>query len=85
MELIPAIEAAFLSRGYAVADAAAVFTARDWWELKSARVKWAGYRREQQGLSIPDDLASVVRCVQQGLWPALTGLDARTGGREEGS
>jgi hypothetical protein len=70
--LPPAIEAAFVSRGYALADAA-VFTVPDWWELKSARVKWRQYRSGKANDG-SDDLQAVVRRVRDRLRPALAAL-----------
>jgi hypothetical protein len=68
-----AIEAAFVSRGYALTDAA-VFAAPDWWELKSARVKWAEYRRGRPADDGTDDLQAVVDRLHQRLRPALRTL-----------
>jgi hypothetical protein len=82
-DLVPAIEAAFLSRGYALADAG-VLSAPDWWGLKSARVKWADFRRERADLDVPDDLQAVVGRVHERLRPALRALGGITeaeGGR----
>jgi hypothetical protein len=76
-ELIPAIEAAFLSRGYSLTDAVKVFTAPDWWELKSARVKWREYRRGQPAIGGADDLPAVVERVHERLGPALNALEER--------
>jgi hypothetical protein len=75
-ELGPALRAAFVSRGYAGSAAAAVFTAADWWGLKSARVRWAEYRRSLDEADIPDDLPAVVRGVEERLRPALRALVA---------
>jgi hypothetical protein len=69
-DLVPAIEAAFVSRGYALTDAA-VFRKPDWWGLKSARVKWSAYRLAEDTLDIPDDLRAVVQRVGERLQPAL--------------
>jgi hypothetical protein len=71
--LAPAIEAAFVSRGYAPADAD-VFTAPDWWELKSARVKWREFRRRSPTNDAADDLRAVVDRVHERLQPALAAL-----------
>jgi hypothetical protein len=71
--LPPAIEAAFVSRGYALADAS-VFTALDWWELKSARVKWTAYRHSGPTNDDDDDLRTVVDRVHERLRPALRAL-----------
>src|SRR5262249_54717240 len=48
-DLVAAIRAAFLSRGYGMAAAAAVFATAGWWDQKSTRVKWAAFQREQPG------------------------------------
>jgi Nucleotidyl transferase AbiEii toxin, Type IV TA system len=77
--LTAAIEAAFLSRGYAVADAIAVFTMPDWWSLKSARVKWTEYRRAQPTAEGADNLQAIVHRVHAGLKPALRALNERAG------
>jgi hypothetical protein len=74
-----AIEAAFVSRGYALTDAA-VFTATDWWELKSARVKWAEYRRDRPTDDGADDLRALVDRVHQRLRPALRTLGVENEG-----
>jgi hypothetical protein len=76
-ELIPAIEAAFLSRGYSVTDAEAMFTTPDWWELKSARVKWREYRSSQPTTHGMDDLQTVVNQAHERLRPALNALKER--------
>jgi hypothetical protein len=72
--LPPAIEAAFLSRGYQVRDAAAVFTSAGWWDLKGARVRWREYRQETEAVTIPEDLRTVVGEVQRRLGAALAAL-----------
>jgi hypothetical protein len=82
-ELIPAIEAAFLSRGYSLVDAVKVFTAPDWWELKSARVKWREYRSRQPAAHGADDLPPVVDRVLERLRPALEALKERVEGGEQ--
>jgi hypothetical protein len=77
--LTAAIEAAFLSRGYTLADATAVFTMPDWWSLKSARVKWTEYRRAQPTAEGADNLQAIVHRVHAGLKPALRALNERAG------
>jgi hypothetical protein len=82
-EWLPAaIEAAFVSRGYAVTDAAAVFTTPGWWELKSARVKWREHRRNGSAADEVEELQGVVGRVQERLRPALQQLQRNTS-REE--
>jgi hypothetical protein len=80
-DLAPAIEAAFSSRGYSIADAVEIFTAPRWWELKSARVKWREYLRSGPGGT--DDLQGVVRRVHDRLRPAFDLLGAGSEGREQ--
>jgi hypothetical protein len=72
--LTPAIEAAFLSRGYQLRDAPVVFTTPGWWEVKAARVKWREYRRSPRGAEAPEELGAVVDGVRRRLWPVLAGL-----------
>jgi Nucleotidyl transferase AbiEii toxin, Type IV TA system len=78
-DLAVAIEAAFRSRGYELAAAEAVFTTPGWWDLKSARVKWADYQRGSPDLAIPNNLAAVVQEVYEALRPALRMLAGSTG------
>ncbi len=66
-DLAPAIEAAFVSRGYALADAWGVFTTPNWWEPKSAFVKWAEFRQSQPDMPVPEDLGMVARTVYEKL------------------
>jgi hypothetical protein len=77
-DLIPAIDAAFRSRGYPVSDAVTVFDRANWWELKSARVKWMEYRRAHDHLKISDNLETVLNRVHQALRLALTALEGKT-------
>jgi Nucleotidyl transferase AbiEii toxin, Type IV TA system len=69
--LPPAIEAAFVSRGYRVADAAELFE-RPHWSTKTARVRWGAQNRGR----LPE-LPQVLAEVRQGLAPALVVLAAR--------
>jgi hypothetical protein len=73
-DLVAALRAAFLSRGYTLADAVAVFTTAEWWPQKSARVKWTAFRRAQPECDVADDLSSVVQGVHVRLLPALAAL-----------
>jgi len=63
--LPPAIEAAFTSRGFAVAEAAAVLRAPHW-ATKTARVRWSAHPRD----GVPD-LAQTLAEVRERLAPAL--------------
>jgi hypothetical protein len=72
--LRPGIEAAFLSRGYQLRDAPAVFTTSGWWDLKGAQVKWCEYCRGTRILNTPEDLGAVVDSVRGRLWPTLAPL-----------
>lgn len=81
-EALPsALEAAFVSRGYRLSDAA-VFTAPEWWELKSARVKWREYRRNHPADDGTDDLHAVVRRIHERLHSALRALGVSIDKRE---
>lgn len=64
--LPPAIEAAFTSRGFTVAQARGALD-DERWTTKSARVRWASHR----GLA----LADVIRDVRERLRPALAALE----------
>jgi hypothetical protein len=72
--LTPAIEAAFISRGYQQGDAPAVFTTSGWWDLKGAQVKWREYCRRTSILDTQEELAAVVESVRRRLWPVLAAL-----------
>jgi hypothetical protein len=71
-DLPPAVTAAFVSRGYPATDAVEVLH-RDYWESKTARVRWASSRGSLPGL------AEALAGVRAALAPALAALAAGGG------
>jgi hypothetical protein len=75
-DLAPAIEAAFVSRGFTVADAREVLHAPALWAPKQAQVRWEEFRGE-----VTSNLTEVVAVVAARLGPALEQLsDTSSGG-----
>jgi hypothetical protein len=70
-DLPAAIEVAFVSRGFSIADAVKTLHA-DHWTTKTARVRWTSIKG-----GVPD-LARTLAEVRQALAPALDALDSRT-------
>jgi hypothetical protein len=71
--LVPALRAAFTSRGYDTEEARAVLGAA-WWRSKKSLRRWDEFCAGAAGLDVPDDLADVVARVAERLRPATEHL-----------